>query len=472
MSDVAISNAASGIYATQAQINTVSDNISNASTPGYSRKLQSQVDNGQGGGTQVTDVSRAVDDALSAQARNQNSLVASLTAQSTALNNIEQVSGDPTANTSLAAQFTQLKNSFTSLQASTSDSATQTAVITSAQGVVSSLNTLWKTADQSSTQAQTNLVSNVAAANALVAQVAQLNTQIVAYQSTNTDVTSLQDQRDTALKSLSGYLDVQVYNQPGGAVSIYTGGNQAILDGVQRTLTINGTGPVQITDPSGVSVTASIKSGSIGGNLAVRDQIVPTFKSQLDDVARAVTQGFDAIAAATPAVAPAVTGIYDLFTDGGTTDLNLTTTPTEVNGYAGRITVNTSFVATPSLLTNTTTTGDTTSINAAIALLNSTTTSFTTTTGLPASGSLADVSSGIITSNSGQASATAANLTNQTSIQTSLDQKVASVSGVNTDQEFTHLTQLQQSYSANAKVLQTAKSLFNTLFAAVGGTVG
>ncbi|WJV60944.1 flagellar hook-associated protein FlgK [Pectobacteriaceae bacterium CE70] len=61
------------------------------------------------------------------------------------------------------------------------------------------------------------------------------------------------------------------------------------------------------------------------------------------------------------------------------------------------------------------------------------------------------------------------NSTTQESIVTQLTEKQQSISGVNLEEEYVDLQRYQQYYTANAKILSTANSIFDTLLSAVDG---
>ena len=71
----ALRTAQSGLLAHQKALNTVSNNIANISTPGYSKKkvnLETQVVNGFGLGVKISNVSRTVDEGLLKLIRKEN----------------------------------------------------------------------------------------------------------------------------------------------------------------------------------------------------------------------------------------------------------------------------------------------------------------------------------------------------------------------------------------------------------------
>jgi flagellar hook-associated protein 1 FlgK len=131
--------------------------------------------------------------------------------------------------------------------------------------------------------------------------------------------------------------------------------------------------------------------------------------------------------------------------------------------------VNQTLLATPTLIRdgNSPTPlapGDTTNINNAVSLFGRQNIAFTSSTGLPASGSFVQVTTGFVSTQSGLRANAQNSLDSEKTLQQTLQNQIAAQSGVNVDNEVAQLTVLQNAYSANARVLQTNKTLFDTLF--------
>ncbi len=90
----------------------------------------------------------------------------------------------------------------------------------------------------------------------------------------------------------------------------------------------------------------SIHSGALAGYAAVRDQIAPTYESQLDEVARGLITQFQETdqSGANPAATPQA----GLFTNGGS--LAVPASGTVVSGLAASIQVSSNAIADPTLL--------------------------------------------------------------------------------------------------------------------------
>jgi flagellar hook-associated protein 1 FlgK len=140
-------------------------------------------------------------------------------------------------------------------------------------------------------------------------------------------------------------------------------------------------------------------------------------------------------------------------------------------GFAGRITVNSALAADPSKLVayqSGTAAGDSTRPDFIYQQLTSSAVQFSPDTGIgtassPFSGSITNYLRQVI-SQQGEAASAASNLKQgQDVVLSSLQQRFNDGSSVNVDQEMANLLTLQNSYSANARVLSAVNDMFTTL---------
>jgi flagellar hook-associated protein 1 len=145
----------------------------------------------------------------------------------------------------------------------------------------------------------------------------------------------------------------------------------------------------------------------------------------------------------------------------------------QTTGLAGRISVNSALVNSPSNLvaySTTTAVGDETRPNFLLSQASTGTFTFSSTTGIgtassPYSGTLSQYLSQVVTVQS-QAANAASNLKQgQDTVVTALQQRFNTQSGVNIDTELSNLIALQNAYAANARVMSTVKSMMSTLLA-------
>ena len=71
--------------------------------------------------------------------------------------------------------------------------------------------------------------------------------------------------------------------------------------------------------------------------------------------------------------------------------------------------------------------------------------------------------SGLVSTQAQQSATATSNLSTEQALQTSLNAKVASVSGVNMDTEMSQMLSLQNAYGANARVISAVNSMFTQL---------
>lgn len=164
-----------------------------------------------------------------------------------------------------------------------------------------------------------------------------------------------------------------------------------------------------------------------------------------------------------------------LFTDGAADDIY--TGSFEIGsqrvGFSTRIAVNPSVVADPSLLVKwqtspATEAGDPTRPQALLDRLENQIFDFGSETGMAADGhgftsTLANFADRVVSFWGAAASSATSAYDSQSIIQSNLEQRMKTASGVNVDQELARLIQLQSSYAANARVLTTAKEMLDAL---------
>lgn len=189
----------------------------------------------------------------------------------------------------------------------------------------------------------------------------------------------------------------------------------------------------------------------------------------------ALSSTVNAVSATTTATALAAGNAQvPLFTDAGAPISGaITAAGSQDVGLAARITVNSAIVAAPSALVLFKSAppnpiGDATRPSFLLNQLTKTSLTFPPTTGIgsasaPFSGTLTDFLSQV-TSQQSLAATAAANLQQgQDVVVNALQQRFNSEAGVNIDTELSNLITLQNSYAANARVMTTIQSMFNTL---------
>ncbi len=153
----------------------------------------------------------------------------------------------------------------------------------------------------------------------------------------------------------------------------------------------------------------------------------------------------------------------------------LTSAGSQTTGLAGRISVNSALIASPSSLVayaSGTASGDPTRPNFILNQMTSAALTFSPTTGIgststPYSGTLTNYMSQIVSQQS-QAANAATNLQQgQDTVVSALQQRFNDQSGVNINTEMSNLIALQNAYGANARVMSTIQQMMSMLLQSV-----
>lgn len=167
-----------------------------------------------------------------------------------------------------------------------------------------------------------------------------------------------------------------------------------------------------------------------------------------------------------------------LFTDGGQALYTgaITSSGSQMTGFAGRIAVNTQLVSDPSRLSvyNTspvTPAGDTTRSDYLYSQLTNAVFSYSPQTGLgsanqPFTGSVSNYLQQFLSVQANAATQATQLQQGQSVVVSTLQAKFNSTSSVNLDSEMSNLIQLQNAYAANAHVMSVVQSMMNTLLQA------
>jgi flagellar hook-associated protein 1 FlgK len=300
-----ISTALSGLQTAQSGMSIVSQNIANASTPGYTKKVL-EVENAVAGdtsmGVRIAGVTREVDKFLQQQMRTEVANTSKLDVASVYMQRIESLFGAPEDELSIASAIDNLGAALQDLSTLTNSSSAASSVLTAAQNIADELNRLSNEVQEMRLNAEHEIADEVAEANQLMSQIAELNIMIGQRQDGSTSTADLEDQRDNALDALSEIFDINVVEQHSGTVSVFTNTGQLLVDTQAATLNFDersamganalyengGVGTITITNGSttiDLIAAGAFSAGSIAGYLEMRDEVLVEAQAQLDELA-------------------------------------------------------------------------------------------------------------------------------------------------------------------------------------------
>jgi flagellar hook-associated protein 1 FlgK len=311
----ALATAMSGLRANQASLAIVSSNVANAQTPGYVTQNVNQSElasGGAGSGVQVTGVTRQLDLYIQSQLRTETSGGGYADQVSNILGQLQSVYGTPGNDGTLE---TSLSNFTASLQALSTSSGSQSAQVTAlaaAQSLTQTLNSTTQGIQALRSNVEQDIGNSVATANTDLAQIATINTQLQTLSSTDPAASTLMDQRDAAINSLSQLMDVRVVTEGANQADVFTGsGIQLVGNSMASVIkftspgalsatslynadpTKSGVGSLTITLPNGAGfdmvANNTITSGQIAADLKLRDQTLVQAQTQVDQLAASLS---------------------------------------------------------------------------------------------------------------------------------------------------------------------------------------
>ena len=294
----ALSIAVRSLYAQEGAIDTVSNNISNVNTPGYSRETPilaeaPPLDLGQismGNGVDFHGVQSIRDNILELRIDQETQQQNQLASYVNYMNQVQSLF-DESGGSGLSDALNSFFNSFQQLADNPADIPTRQSVISAGQDLASvfqqdgkQLTTIQHGADQS-------VVQTVQQINADTAQLADLNQQISGLGANSEQADMLEDNQYKVLNNLSQLVDVAVTHTSNGALTVTTTNGTALVAGGQNfalSTDTNASTGFQDIFSQGSDVTASFAGGQLAGLLEARDQSIPSVETSLDNLAAGV----------------------------------------------------------------------------------------------------------------------------------------------------------------------------------------
>ena len=328
--ELTLKDALSGLQTSQAALQSISNNIANANTEGYSRKQvspKSLVIGGKGFGVSVGEVRRSVDEGILNLLRNETSETRKLEQQDTFLSQINKFFGRPEDNSSITHKIADFASQFDALAVSPEVEASQFLAVNSGADVLRNLESLSDEIQRLRNTANNDINTTVTEFNLLVETIANINGQIVQFENSNLDGSELKDQRDRSLNSLAEIVDIKYFDDGTGAVNVFAGTGQTLVNGgaglkisyaspslivsrseyTPKTAT-NYIGPGSSGHPVGgipgifvgeeapnTDITTGISSGRLKGLVDIRDFELPMLQSQLDELAEKLKVEINAV---------------------------------------------------------------------------------------------------------------------------------------------------------------------------------
>ncbi len=290
-----LNTAKDGLLTQQYAMNVVSHNIANVNTDGFSRQtavIESKIPGPYGGfifgrGAELQEIKREMDTFVETSLRNRTSDHTALSEKEIYLGVLEGVFNENSGR-SINSQFDAFWNAWHDLSNNPSGSAERAVLIESGALLSQSFQDIRNDLDQFELELGLSLDAGTRQINQITSQIANLNEQIIGMEITG-NANDLRDRRDTLIRSLSEYLDVNVFEDGDGHLTVTTGRGYTLVSKTDSYELSFESGRVRWQGSSGtVDITDTINGGKTGGWLEIRDEIIPKYKEELDELAGAL----------------------------------------------------------------------------------------------------------------------------------------------------------------------------------------
>lgn len=299
--NISLFNAVTGLQTNQAAIQVTSNNITNANTIGYTRKVVSQshiVVGAQGAGVQIDSVNRYVDEFLNKQLRSSGSTLGALGVSEGYFQRVQDMFGTLESNSSIGSSITNLAKQFEALAANPESSSHMQTVVANAVATARELNSMSKDIQQLRFETDKEIAAAIDIVNTQLEQIDGLNEEIARNQVLGVPTGDLEDKRDVALGNISEQMDVNYFTRSTGELVIFTLSGRTLLnsdpvllghDAVSSmTSSFTYPGVIDDIDLNGTDITTEIGSGRLAALIEMRDTTLPDLTAEIHALSTAL----------------------------------------------------------------------------------------------------------------------------------------------------------------------------------------
>ena len=450
-----LSIGSNGLAAASQGTQVASQNISNAATPGYTRRLANlePIPLNQGGGVRADGSTRELDPylerrGLGAHAQNGE---ADARVQTLAVLDTVFSDGQGTVGEALDA----FDASISDFAATPNSPAVRQVVLARADDLTQAFHRTSDALTGARVDANARITDAVGKVNQKLDEIGALSADITSAKNIGQEAGDLEDKRDQLIREVADALPVNVIAGPNGAVTVMLAGSRTLVgennDVHHLTATPDPTsGDVRIfRDTAGATedITSLFTTGSIGGTISARDGALADARTALDQLASDIGSAYN--------TQHSVGVGLD-----GNTGRNLFTPATGPAGAAAAMSVSSDVLGHPEYLaaaqSTTSLPGDNRNALSLLGVRDQ-------KLGLGGTATAQQAFSSMV-ANGGAAARSALDQSNHSSATLAqIDALRESASGVSTDEEMISMMKFQRAYQASLRVIETADSMLSDL---------
>jgi flagellar hook-associated protein 1 FlgK len=237
-----LANALSGLTVAQRALSVTANNVANANTEGYVRKVLSQEAvfvGSRGAGVQASEISRITDQFLIAEVRRQASVAGRSEVLGRYHDLLQNTFGAPGDGRDLAARVSELGAALEAFANQPESATLALQVIQTGDDLSATFGQLAEHVQVLRGQADQDIGRTVTEINAELQAIDDLNGEIERLAHLGQVGPELLDRRDALIRSLAQKIDVRTYVEENGRIAIYTAGGETLLDARPRVVAYN-----------------------------------------------------------------------------------------------------------------------------------------------------------------------------------------------------------------------------------------
>jgi flagellar hook-associated protein 1 FlgK len=290
----ALTTAAGALGVFDQALDTVTNNVANAGTPGYAEQnftIEAQAFDpslGLPGGIKAGDIESSRDEYLEQTVRQDQQSFGQADQSVSELSNIQPLF-DVTGASGIPAALSAFFQSFSALSVSPNDSVARNNVLSSAATLAQQFNSTAAGLSNESATLNSEIAATTGTINGLTEQIGELNTQMQDDPDSRTDP-AVDASLHNALESLSGYVNITALWQPDGSVNVLMDGQTPLVMGKQQydLQASTASGAATVTDSSGNDVTAQLAGGRLTALVDMQNTVLPGYTNSLNQLATGV----------------------------------------------------------------------------------------------------------------------------------------------------------------------------------------
>lgn len=305
MSSGVLGTGTSALLAFQRALATVSHNVANAATPGYTRqRVEMQARAGQssmlsiGQGVDVKQLTRLADGLVFARQNDSSGELGRLDQLSQMASRVDGLMSDSA--TSLVAPWSSYFNAAKGVVADPASVPARNQMLASSDQLATRFRSMDTQLAKMDDDVDRSMVNKISDANRLASELADLNRNIIA---AGGNVSSdLLDARDQRVRDLSKLVGAETVMQDDGSMNVFTPGGQPLVLGVRASSLATTPDPYRpdrmqlaLNTPTGaMRLPEGTVSGELGGLLEFRSQVLDPMRAELGRMATVFAQSTNA----------------------------------------------------------------------------------------------------------------------------------------------------------------------------------